>query len=101
MRKTTLPRKTPTWQPATTRWKSPTAEWVGEAWKTDGGFSVKLMCVRSLTMPAGMSYQSIWYGSWLEVRANITLELQLVESGYYERIARIEKKDREDWRPGI
>ena len=93
MRKTKLPRRTPTWYPATTRWRGRDSEWLGQAWAAGDGFNVRLTCVRSLTRQPGEVINGHWIGDWIEVRKNLTVELQLIEAGYYERLGQIGKND--------
>lgn len=89
-KQTILPRKNPTWVPAVTRWRNSESEWVGESMSVDGGFLVTLRAVRSLTRPEGTEVSGLWHGDWLAVRLALTVELQLIESGYYERLAKLE-----------
>ncbi len=87
-----MPRKTPTWEPAKIRFRNRSAEWLADCWHRDDGFFTRLTCVRSDFYQVGHEVTGFYYGDWFRIRDQLTLEVQLLESMYYQRLARLTEK---------
>lgn len=96
MRKTQLPRKIPHGTPFVEFFGGVGYEWKCTAAANSEGFWVLLFCRRSNKALVGYWEQKQWFGDWLTVRANIEVEISLIEDGFYERAWNIFETEQED-----
>jgi hypothetical protein len=91
VRRTALPRKAPPGTPFTTGWLGPSSYWQSMSRAVDGGFFVALTCMQSRVYAPGYRFSGVWLGDWMTVKLALTVELQLREVNYYERLRKIEE----------